>query len=65
MLTGNKLDIIHQIASDGMSELLQNRINALDDEGYLQYLKLHLFYCEKPEHLGKTNHFLFVVKKLL
>lgn len=63
MLTCNGLDIIREIASDGMSELLGDRINQLDDAGYAQYLKMHLFYCEKPEHLGKTNHFLFVVKK--
>lgn len=63
MLTDNELDIIHEIASDGMSELLEERINQLDEAGYAQYLKMHLFYCERPEHLGKTNHFLFVVKK--
>lgn len=63
MLTGNGLDIIHEIASDGMSELLEERINQLDAAGYAQYLKMHFFYCERPEHLGKTNHFLFVVKK--
>ena len=51
------------LLSDGMSELLEDRINKLDEAGYAQYLKMHLFYCEKPEHLGKTNHFLFVVKK--
>lgn len=65
MLARNDLDILHEVASDGMSELLEDRINQLDDAGYEQYLKLHLFYCEKPEHLGKTNHFLFVAKKLL
>ena len=63
MLTSNNLTIMHEIASDGMSELLEDRINKLDDAGYAQYLKMHFFYCEKPEHLGKTNHFLFVVKK--
>ena len=51
------------LVSDGMGELLEDRINKLDEAGYAQYLKMHLFYCEKPEHLGKTNHFLFVVKK--
>lgn len=65
MLTCNGLDILHQVASDGMSELLEDRINQLDDAGYAQYLKMHFFFCEKPEHLGKTNHFLFVVKKQL
>lgn len=64
MLTGQDLDILHQVASDGMSELLAERINQLDDAGYAQYLKMHFHYCEKPEHLGKTNHFLFVAKKL-
>jgi hypothetical protein len=63
MLINNGLNLIHQVAADGMSELLAERINRLDDAGYEQYLKLHLFYCEKPEHLGKTNHFLFVGKK--
>lgn len=63
MLICNELDIVHEIASDGMSELLEERINKLDDDAYAQYLKMHLFYCEKPEHLGKTNHFLFVTKK--
>lgn len=64
MLAGNDLSIIHEVASDGMSELLEDRINQLDEAGYAQYLKLHFFYCEKPEHLGKTNHFLFVTKKI-
>ena len=63
MLTHNGLNILHEVASDGMSELLEDRINSLDDVGYAQYLKLHFFYCEKPEHLGKTNHFLFVASK--
>jgi SAM-dependent methyltransferase len=63
MLINNGLNLIHQVAADGMSELLAERINRLDDAGYEQYLKMHLFYCEKPEHLGKTNHFLFVGKK--
>ncbi len=62
MLKDNGLTILHEVASDGMSELLEERINRLDDAGYAQYVKLHLFYCERPEHLGKTNHFLFVVK---
>ena len=63
MLTEGGLEIVHEIASDGMSELLADKINKLDDAGYAQYLKMHLFYCERPEHIGKTNHFLFAAKK--
>lgn len=30
---------------------------------YNHYIKYHLYCCEKPEHLGKTNHTLFVLEK--
>ena len=63
MLRERGLKILHEVASDGMSELMEDKINQLDDAGYSQYLKMHYHYCERPEHLGKTNHFLFVTKK--
>ncbi|MBE5817858.1 MAG: class I SAM-dependent methyltransferase [Clostridiales bacterium] len=52
--------IIHEIASDGASELIAERINELSDADYEQYLKYHFYICEKPELLGMTNHLLFV-----
>ena len=63
MLKDNDIMILKEVASDGMSELLDDRINALDEAGYEQYLKLHFYCCEKPEMLGHSNHFLFVGKK--
>lgn len=63
MLRERGLTILHEVASDGMSELIEDKINQLDEAGYAQYLKMHYHYCERPEHLGKTNHFLFVTKK--
>lgn len=52
--------ILHEIATDGVSELIQDTINALDDESYQQYLKYHFYLCEKPECLGMSNHLLFI-----
>ena len=52
--------IIHEVAADGVSELLEDRINAMDDESYAQYLRYHRYICEKPELLGMSNHLLFV-----
>lgn len=60
MLLGNDLKVMKEVASDGMSELLADRINALDESGYDQYLKLHYYNCEKPEMIGHSNHFLFI-----
>ena len=52
--------LIHEIAVDGVSELLAEKINQLDDAGYAQYLRYHFYCCEKPEMLGRSNHLLFV-----
>jgi len=54
------LEICHEVASDGASELLQELINGLDPESYRQYLRYHAYICEKPEFLGMSNHLLFV-----
>jgi len=54
------IQIIHEIASDGASELLQDLVNGLDAASYQQYLRYHFYICEKPEFLGMSNHLLFV-----
>jgi len=60
ILTDSGIDIIHEVASDGASELLAERINEMSDEDYAQYLRYHFYICEKPELLGMSNHLLFV-----
>jgi len=60
LLRSGGIRILHEVASDGISELLEDKINAMDDESYAQYLRYHSYICEKPEFLGMTNHLLFV-----
>lgn len=53
--------VIHKkVASDGFSELMEDRINEMDEESYKQYLNYHLYICEKEEFLGCTNHLLLI-----
>ena len=54
------IQIYHEVASDGASELLQDLVNGLDEASYQQYLRYHFYICEKPEFLGMSNHLLFV-----
>ena len=54
------IQIWHEVASDGASELLQDLVNGLDEASYQQYLRYHFYICEKPEFLGMSNHLLFV-----
>ncbi|MDI9502841.1 MAG: methyltransferase domain-containing protein [Tissierellia bacterium] len=63
MLKENGVDIVHEVAADGLAEIFAEKINALDEEGFLQYLKLHFYLCEKPEMLGHSHHLLYVGKK--
>lgn len=60
LLDAGGVRILHEVASDGVSELLEDKINALDEAGYAQYLRYHFYICEKPELLGMSNHLLFV-----
>lgn len=65
MLTDNGIALLHEVASDGASELMAKEINAMSEESYRQYLRYHFYRCEKPELLGMSNHLLFVGKKAI
>lgn len=60
MLRRAGVRILHEVAADGASELLEDKINALPPADYAQYLRYHFYICEKPEFLGMSNHLLFV-----
>jgi len=63
LLSNEGIEMLTEVAQDGLSELLADKINAMDEESYAQYLKYHLYCCEKPELLGHSNHIMFVGKK--
>lgn len=63
ILTRNGIKICREIAADGVSELLKDLINGLDEDSFAQYLRYHFYISEKPECLGMSNHLLFVGQK--
>lgn len=62
MLRAGGMEILAEVAADGLSELMAERINGLDEPSYRQYLRYHWAMCEKPEMLGHSNHLLFVTR---
>ncbi len=60
LLKAGGVEILREVASDGISELLADQINTMDEANYSQYLRYHNYICEKPEFLGMSNHLLFV-----
>ncbi|WP_346928671.1 class I SAM-dependent methyltransferase [Clostridium sp.] len=63
LLRNSNLKITSEVAADGLSELLADKINNMDEESYKQWLNYHYYCCEKPEFLGASNHLLFVAEK--
>lgn len=63
LLQKANVKVLHEVASDGVSELLNVKINEMDEDSFAQYLRFHYYTCEKTEHLGASNHLLFVVEK--
>ena len=63
LLSDSQIKIIHEVAPDGISELLEEKINAMNEESFKQYLRYHYYICEKKEFLGMSNHLLFVGEK--
>lgn len=63
MLERGGVTIEKEIAADGLSEMLEDKISGRDDESYRQYLRYHFYCCEKPELLGYSNHLLFIGTK--
>ena len=60
VLQKSNVHILHEVATDGVSELLQDKINEMDEETFQQYLHYHFYLCEKPECLGMSNHLLCI-----
>lgn len=63
VLAEGKIKVLHEVASDCISELLGDKINQMDEYNYQQYLNYHYYICEKKELLGMTNHLLLVGEK--
>ena len=45
------INILHEVAFDGASELLATRFNEMSDKDYTQYLRHHFYICEKSEQV--------------
>ncbi len=54
---------LHYVATDGLSEHLQETIDGMDDDTFELYLKYHFAICEREDMVGFTSHSLDIFKK--
>jgi ubiquinone/menaquinone biosynthesis C-methylase UbiE len=58
------LEKVSHFAADGLSELLGDKINAMSQEQFREWLKFHFHTCDKSECLGYSNHIVYVAKNV-
>lgn len=54
---------LHFVASDGLSPLIRDTLDPLDDLTYSVYLRYHLAICERPDMTGCSFHTLDIFRK--
>ena len=54
---------LHNITTDGLAQVLEDRINNLSDEEFDIWLKYHFSTCERKDLIGYGCHILYIGKK--
>lgn len=62
LIVESDLEIIECFSQDGITELLESKINEYTAEEFKAYMKMHLYFSNKKELLGFSNHNMFICK---
>ena len=54
---------LHYVASNGLSQLLRDTVDNMDDATFNLYLNYHFAVCEREDMVGFTSHALDIFKK--
>lgn len=53
----------YRFAAEGLSILLEHKIDAMTDLQFSKWLEYHFYCCQKDELIGYSNHIVYVVEK--
>ena len=56
---------LHDVATDGIAPLVEDKINALSEEEFKVWEKYQLSVCERKDLQGYSCHMLYICRKLL
>lgn len=63
IMSNYNVELLHNVATDGISYLLNDKINNLTEEEFEVYKKYHLSTCEREDLQGYSCHMLYICKK--
>lgn len=58
-----KLEFLNLVATDGISQIADDFVNALDQESFELWKNYHLSTCEREDLIGYSGHLLYVCRK--
>jgi len=56
---------LHYVATDMLTKMMRDTIDAMDDETFALYLKYHYAICEREDMVGVTHHSLDIMRKMI
>lgn len=57
------IEFLKNIATDGFTRHVKNKVDSLTNEEFSIYIKYHLSTCEREDLQGYSNHMLYICKK--
>ena len=57
------VEFMHLVATDGISQITDDFVNALDQESFELWKDYHLNTCEREDLIGYSGHLLYVCRK--
>ena len=63
MMNDFKVKYLHNVATDGFSACLKDKVNELTDEQFKEWVRYHLSVCEREDMCGVSAHMLYICEK--
>ncbi len=63
LMSNYDVNYLHNVATDGISKVVQEKINDLSQEEFEVWTKYELSVCEREDLQGYSNHMLYICKK--
>lgn len=63
MMDRYNVNKLNDVATDGVSQILSESINSLNDEEFNSYVDYHIKNCERKDLIGYSGHVLYICEK--
>ena len=63
IMSNFNIEFLHNVATDGFTHHIKDKIDELSDEEFNMWVKYHLSTCERYDLQGYSNHMLYICRK--